>query len=83
MLPPLSIAGKEWGHSSYIQGQLRKMYLQNAYVFVYTNFKYTYIGGITYCFLSTVRVQHICNMKGSFSYEKASKLFTGFTFMGR
>lgn len=30
MLPPLGIAGKEGVHSSHIQGQLRKMYLQNA-----------------------------------------------------
>lgn len=42
MLPPLGISGREWGHSSHIQGQLWKMHLQNAYVFVYTNFKYTY-----------------------------------------
>lgn len=57
MLPPLGRAGKECSHSSHIQGQLRKIYLQNAYVFVYTNFKYTYIGGITYCFPCTVGVQ--------------------------
>lgn len=43
----------------------------------------TYIGGITYCFLSIVRVQHICDTKGPFSYENASKLFTGFAFTGR
>jgi len=42
MLPPLGISGREWGHSSHIQGQLWKMHLQNAYVFVYTNFKYAY-----------------------------------------
>lgn len=47
MLPPLGIASREWGHSSHLQGQLRKTYLQNAYVFVYIDFKYTYIGGIT------------------------------------
>ena len=83
VLPPLGTAGKEWGHSSPIQGQLRKMYLQNAYVFVYTTVKYTYIGGITYCFLSIVRVQHTCNTKGPFSHEKTSKVFTGFAFTGR
>lgn len=83
MLPPLGIGSKERSHSSHIQGQLRKWYLQNAYIFEYTNLIYTYIGGITYCFLSVVRVQHICNTKGPFSYEKTSKLSTGFAFMGR
>lgn len=69
MLPPLGAASKEWGHSSHIQGRLREMDLQSAYVFVYTNLKCAHICAIASCFLRTVRVQQICNTQEQFSFQ--------------